>query len=51
MKKSNVRPFSDLQNNYDEVVKLLDSHDHVVLTDNDIVSHTSTLNSRVIDLD
>ena len=34
MLKTHVRPSRDLRNNYADIVKTLDQHDHVIITNN-----------------
>ena len=36
MLKTNVRPSRDLRNNYRDVVRVLEQHDHVIITNNGV---------------
>jgi len=36
MPKTHVRPSRDLRNNYADVVRILDDHDHVIITNNGV---------------
>ncbi|MDR2569550.1 MAG: type II toxin-antitoxin system Phd/YefM family antitoxin [Oscillospiraceae bacterium] len=36
MSRTHVRPTRDLRNNYAEIVRLLEQHDHVIITNNGV---------------